>query len=321
MTSYSKRALLAGACILATVASAGVAAGAPAPHASKAAASTPGTLNPQTVTDLGASMRGEAFAHASYMLFADQATHEGLPAVARLYQNTAHVELHEHFTEEAALTGLVGSDQANLRTAINGESYESATMYPTFSRQARQDGDANAADLFAEIAKDEGKHRDAFKAALAVITTGKGQIPAPPTADAVKVVAGPPKVSAARTKANLDTAIHGEALAHAKYVLFAEHAQKSGRAALAKLFMGAAQVELREHLAGEADLAGLVGTTRPNLERTVKGETYKATQMYPAFAKRAQAVGDKEAARLFTHNAMDEAKHAAAFEKALKQLP
>lgn len=39
--------------------------------------------------------------------------------------------------------------------------------------------------------------------------------------------------------------------------------------------------------------------------------------MYPLFAGRADAVGDHQAARLFRHNAADEAKHARAFQQKL----
>ncbi|MFJ3339488.1 nitroreductase family protein [Streptomyces sp. NPDC086766] len=82
-----------------------------------------------------------------------------------------------------------------------------------FAEQARADGDVEAAKLFSEITADEGRHRDAFRTALKVVTTGRGTIPTPPKADVVSVPAGLPKVKAARTKANLDTALHGEALA------------------------------------------------------------------------------------------------------------
>lgn len=131
---------------------------------------------------------------------------------------------------------MVGGNAANLRQAIEGETYEHEVMYRRFAEEARQDGDPEAAKLFGEIAADEGRHRDAFRTALAVVTTGGGTIPAPPKADMVSVPAGMPKVKAARTKANLDTAMHGEGLAHAKYMLFAAHARQTGNAALARLW-------------------------------------------------------------------------------------
>ncbi|MGW3600899.1 ferritin family protein [Streptomyces sp. NPDC005167] len=193
-------------------------------------------------------------------------------------------------------------------------------MYRDFADQARQDGDLDAADLFSEIAADEGRHRDAFRTALTAVTTGRGTVPAPPKADVVPVPAGLPKVKAERTKTNLDTALHGEALAHAKYMLFAAHARQTGHPALARLWEGIAKIELQEHLAGEAVLAGLVRPTKDNLRKAITGEHNEATTVYPGFAKRATAVGNTAAARYFRDTAADEAKHAAAFQQALNQL-
>lgn len=320
MFSCQRRALVVGVCTLAVSVPLCGAFGAPLTHEARMVDGVAHALHPQTNRDLDTSMRGEAFAYASYTFFAAQADREGLAAIARLYRQTADVELPEHFSEEAALAGLVGSNAANLRAAISGETYESTTMYPTFARQAKQDGDKNAAALFTEIAKDEAAHNRAFKAALKVIETGKGRIPPPLAVAPVAVPAGPPKVSAARTKANLDTAMHGEALAHARYTLYAQQARQQGKAALAQLFDGSAAVELREHFAGEAALAGLVRKTMDNLAKSITGERYEANVMYPSFAKRAKAVGDTKAAQLFSHNARDEAAHALAFERALQQL-
>ncbi|MER6411495.1 rubrerythrin family protein [Streptomyces humidus] len=287
------------------------------PHGGVSGPAATAGPNPQTLADLETSMHGEAYANASYTFYAAQADRENLPATARLYRRTASVELNEHFREEAALAGVVGSDADNLRAAIAGETYETDVMYPTFARQAAADGDDNAAELFTEIAKDEAQHLARFRAALEVVETGRGRIPAPPPVDPVEVPAGDPQVHSARTLANLDTAMHGEALAHARYTLYAEHAAADGRPALARLFRGTAGIELREHFAGEAKLYGLVRTTRENLTKTIAGERYEAEVMYPAFARRAEAVGDQKAARLFRHNAADEAGHARAFQRML----
>ncbi|MFF4762303.1 ferritin family protein [Streptomyces sp. NPDC001292] len=266
------------------------------------------------------TMKGEAYAYAAYSLFAAEADRQAHPAVGKLFRSTAQTELNEHLREAATLAGAVGSNAANLRQAINGETYEHQVMYHRFADQARTDGDLEAAKLFTEIAADEGRHRDAYRTALTVVTTGRGTIPAPPKADTVSVPAGLPKVKAARTQANLDTALHGEALAHAKYMLYAAQARQTGNPALARLFEGTAGVELHEHFAGEGVLAGLVRPTKKNLSKAITGEHNEATTLYPGFAKRATAVGDTAAARYFRDTAADEAKHAAAFQQALNQL-
>lgn len=298
MFRHSTRTLIVCLCALAAAAPAApaLAGGAPSPAPHTAARA----LHTQTLADLTTTtMRGEAYAHAAYSLFAAEADRQGLSAAGQLFRTTAQTELNEHLREAATLAGTVGSSAADLRQAINGETYEHQVMYRRFAEQARADGDFEAAKLFSEIAADEGRHRDAFRTALTAVTTGRGTTPAPPKANVVPVPAGLSKVKAARTKANLDTAMHGEALAHAKYMLFAAHAQQTG----------------------EAALAGLVRTTRENLRTAITGEHNEATTVYPEFAKRATAVGDAATARYFRNTAADEARHAAAFQRALDQLP
>ncbi|WP_433429299.1 ferritin family protein [Nonomuraea sp. CA-141351] len=282
------------------------------------AAHTMDAPSPQTQKDFEQSMRGEAFANASYRLYAAQAQREGLPSVARLFERTANVELGEHFREEAALSGLARGDDADLRAAMAGETYESQKMYPGFAQQAKAGGDSQAAARFSEIARDEATHARAFGAALRAVESGQGTVPAPQEAESVQVPQGPPEVRTRQTKTDLDTAMHGEALAYAKYQQYAEHAKNP---AVAKLFRGNADVELHEHFADEAKLAGFVGTTRANLAKAIAGERYESQTMYPTFAKRAKATGDSQAAELFSHNAEDEAGHARAFQQALNRLP
>jgi rubrerythrin len=126
-------------------------------------------LTARTQENLATAMHGEAFAYAKYSLFAAQARQNGNIELANLFESSAQTERFEHFSEEARLAGLVGSDANNLKDAIKGESYEVETMYREFAAQAASVGDQAAADRFEEIRKDEMKHRDAFKAALAKI--------------------------------------------------------------------------------------------------------------------------------------------------------
>lgn len=320
MFRQSIRTLLVGLCALTAASQTAPALALTAPAGTQAHTVTARAPRAQTLSNLNTAMKGEAFAYASYSLFGTQADGAAHPAVGRLFRSTAQTELNEHLHEAAALAGVVGTNAANLRQAINGETYEHQVMYRGFATQARQDGDTKAAELFTEIAADEGRHRDAFRKALAVVTSGHGTIPAPGAAKTVAVPAGVPQVRAARTKANLDTAMHGEALAYAKYRLFAAHARQSGNAALARLWGGTADVELHEHFAGEAVLAGLVRTTKKNLNKAVTGERSEATAVYPGFAKQATAAGDTAAAAYFRDTAADETKHAAAFQAALNRL-
>nr|WP_276515290.1 ferritin family protein [Actinomadura coerulea] len=117
----------------------------------------------------------------------------------------------------------------------------------------------------------------------------------------------------------METALRGEAFANARYTLYGEHA-KARSPKLARLFERTAAVELTEHFAEQANLAGYVRSTKENLRKSIAGETYEATRMYPDFARTAREERAYEAARLFTEIAGDEAAHARAFKRALQHL-
>lgn len=123
--------------------------------------------SPVVQKDIEDAMKGEAFAYAKYMLFAQQARERGNPELADLFERAAKMERMEHFREHAELAGLLkGSDADNLRNAMAGERYEKTTMYPQMAERARQAGDRQAAERFTEIGRDEGKHYAGFEAAL-----------------------------------------------------------------------------------------------------------------------------------------------------------
>ena len=148
-------------------------------------------------------------------------------AIARLFSGTAKVELREHFAGEAVLAGLVGTNAANLRDAITGETYEHTTMYPGFAKQATKDRCPAAAKLFTEIAGDEGNHAAAFRTALRSLTNPKVKVPRPPTVSPVVITPSKPACPGTRTQDNLLTAMHGEAFAYGKYMAYAAQAARS----------------------------------------------------------------------------------------------
>jgi len=123
-----------------------------------------------------------------------------------------------------------------------------------------------------------------------------------------------------KTLDNLSTAMHGEAFAYVKYLLYAEHARKSGNKELADLFEKTANTERFEHFAEEAKLAGLVRSDADNLKDAIKGESYEIDTMYLEFAERAKAAGDAAAAARFEEVRHDEITHRDAFKGALAKL-
>jgi rubrerythrin len=122
------------------------------------------------------------------------------------------------------------------------------------------------------------------------------------------------------SQANLSTAMHGEAFAYAKYLLYAKEAQRNGNTELADLFTQAAKTERFQHFAEEAELAGLVGSDADNLKDAIKGESYEVDTMYRKFAEQAKTAGDKAAADRFEEIRQDEMSHRDDFRLALTQV-
>jgi rubrerythrin len=124
------------------------------------------TMDAQTHENVLAAMRGEAFAHARYLLFASAARKRGSPRLASMFEGIAAVELQEHFAELAELAGLVGTDADNVRAAISDENIEVEARYPQFAEQALAAGEFAIAERFAEMVGDEREHEKALELAL-----------------------------------------------------------------------------------------------------------------------------------------------------------
>lgn len=135
-------------------------------------------LNPQTKKNLEAAMHGEAYANLKYRTYAEKARESGNEELAKLFEESADVEAHEHFAREAVAFGLgksnkenlkesISSEKENLRDAAAGEHYENTQMYKQFAEQAAKAGDTEVAKLFEQIRADEGDHYEAYKTALA----------------------------------------------------------------------------------------------------------------------------------------------------------
>jgi rubrerythrin len=73
---------------------------------------------------------------------------------------------------EAEGAAMFGSTIDNLKGAIAGETHETASMYPEFSKQAAKDGLADVAKRLAAIGVAEKHHKERYEKILNAITTG-----------------------------------------------------------------------------------------------------------------------------------------------------
>lgn len=125
----------------------------------------------KTEENLKAAFAGESQARNKYTYYAKVAREEGYHYIANILEETALNEM-QHAKDEFKLLGGIGDTIANLKDAISGEDYETLTMYPTFAKEAEEEGNKEAARVFKQIAKVEEQHRERYKKLLAMLENG-----------------------------------------------------------------------------------------------------------------------------------------------------
>ena len=125
----------------------------------------------KTEQNLKAAFAGESQARNKYDYYAKVARKEGYHYVAKFFEETALNE-KQHAKDEFKLLNGIGDTRANLQAAIEGEHYETIEMYPTFAREAEEEGQSDVARLFTQIAKVEAQHRDRYKRLLDMLESG-----------------------------------------------------------------------------------------------------------------------------------------------------
>jgi rubrerythrin len=126
----------------------------------------------KTIENLKTAFAGESQARNKYDYFAKVAKKEGYHYIARIFEETAINEM-QHAKDEFKLLGIIGDTKKNLKEAIEGENYEYKDMYPTFVKEAEEEGNKDAARLFRQIAKVEEQHEARFKHLLKLVEEGK----------------------------------------------------------------------------------------------------------------------------------------------------
>jgi rubrerythrin len=117
---------------------------------------------------------GESQANRRYLYFARAADIEGYPDVGGLFRDTSEAETghafgHLDFLKEVGdpVTNVpIGTTEKNLKSAVEGETYEYTEMYPGFARTAREEGLAELAEWFETLAKAEKSHAGRFAKGL-----------------------------------------------------------------------------------------------------------------------------------------------------------
>ena len=116
-------------------------------------------------------------------------------------------------------------------------------------------------------------------------------------------------------KKSLEEAFAGESMAHMKYSIFAEVAEREGKKNIARLFKAISYAEF-VHAKNHARNLGYVKSTPENLETAIEGETFEVEDMYPAYLELAKYFGEKGAERSFNYALSAEKIHASMYGEA-----
>jgi len=125
----------------------------------------------KTEENLKAAFAGESQARNKYTYFANVARKEGYHYIAKVFEETANNEMR-HAKDELTLLAGIGDTATNLKEAIAGEHYETTEMYPTFAKEAEEEGNTEAARLFQQIAKVERHHELRYRKLLEMVENG-----------------------------------------------------------------------------------------------------------------------------------------------------
>lgn len=125
----------------------------------------------KTKKNLEAAFAGESQARNKYTYYAKAARKEGFNYIGKIFEETADNEM-QHAKDEFKLLNGIGDTAANLKAAAEGEHYETTEMYPTFAKEAEEEGNKEAARLFRNIAKVEKHHEERYKRLLELVESG-----------------------------------------------------------------------------------------------------------------------------------------------------
>ncbi|HZT44343.1 MAG TPA: rubrerythrin family protein [Chthonomonadaceae bacterium] len=149
------------------------------PHRATAVPPPEAQKAPVTTACLMSAYKGETTAHSKYAAYAFKAEQEGYTDVARLFRAVAaseqvHARNHRHalarlgirHPDVGAFTEENLSTRDNLEDAIQGENHEIRSMYPKFIREAKLEGQMDAARSFEYALSAERQHAALFREAL-----------------------------------------------------------------------------------------------------------------------------------------------------------
>lgn len=127
----------------------------------------------KTEQNLWAAFAGESQARNKYTYYASKAKKDGYVQIGQLFEETANNEKeHAKIWFKLLNGGAIPGTAQNLLDAAAGENDEWTDMYPTFAKEAREEGFEDIAVLFDMVADIEKVHEERYRALLANVEGG-----------------------------------------------------------------------------------------------------------------------------------------------------
>lgn len=115
----------------------------------------------KTEQNLRNAFSGESEARNKYSFYASSARKEGYQQIGDIFEETANNEREHAEIWYKELDGI-GNTVANLKNAAAGEHWEWSDMYAGFAEDAREEGFADLALKFEQVAAIEKEHEERY---------------------------------------------------------------------------------------------------------------------------------------------------------------
>jgi rubrerythrin len=129
-------------------------------------------MHEMTKQNLKSAFSGESQAHMKYLIFADKAEKEKKPHIARMFRAIAYAE-QVHATGHFKVLGGIGDTIQNLKTGIDGETFEITEMYPVYNEDAKFQGEKEAEKTTHYALEAEKIHAEMYKKAKKAAEAGE----------------------------------------------------------------------------------------------------------------------------------------------------
>lgn len=127
----------------------------------------------RTEANLMAAFAGESQARCKYTYYASKAKKDGFEQIAAIFEETANNEKeHAKIWFKLLHGGSIPDTRVNLKDGAAGENFEWTDMYPTFAKEAHEEGFEHIAFLFEQVAAIEKEHEQRYLKLLENVENG-----------------------------------------------------------------------------------------------------------------------------------------------------